>query len=411
MKTSGKRIHPDDNMAAADSDKFTAANAKFAAKRQRRLNNRKKRKVTSNPAAAGMSQEMNKLIDDTLDYVSQPPTNNNGDNNESISDDDDMDTSDGDVAALSAEVIKLRKQVLALQQQMDFVLSCVGIPNATPPSTTNITMHDNAGGAHSAAAPVKSYATATSRTLQGPVREAVVAAVYADLRAKENRTCNIVVTGLRPTADTNDNELFTQLCSRDLNITIKTTHCHRLGKSQPGKSQPLLVVLENPTAAHLTLSRAKALRESTDAYTRQHVYISAHLTRAESQAAFEERCRRREQAARKQQRAGHLESHGAVGAAADNHVDNHLPHSTTLPASKPAATNNAGKTALPQLSSGSSLAASIAVGASSNILPAKSSSCPTAGQRVDAPDFVPFLFNFPADVGAPGAAPAAGSCD
>jgi len=73
----------------------------------------------------------------------------------------------------------------------------------------------------------------------------------------------------------------------------------------------------------------------------------------------------------------------------------------TLSGSKPAATNNTGKTALPQLSYGSSLAASIAVGASLNIIPANSSSCPTAGQRVNAPDFVPFLFNFPADVGAP----------
>jgi len=375
-----------------------------------------------------MSQEMNKLIDETLDYVSQPLTNN-ADNTESLSDaddDDDMDTQDGDVTALSAEVIKLRKQVLALQQQMDFVLSCVGIPNAnrTPPTTTDINMHDNAGGAQSAAAPVKSYATATSRTLQGPVREAVVAAVYADLRAKENRTCNIVVTGLRSVTDTNDNELFTQLCSRDLNITAKIAHCHRMGKSQPGKPQPLLVVLENPSVAHLTLTRAKMLRESTDAYTRQHVYISAHLTRAESQAAFEERCRRREQAARKLQRAGRVEarqgqqqeSRGAARTAADNH------HNTTMTAVKPPALAGAGKTTLPQPSSSNSLAASTVAGASSNIgstiAPASgktmSSSCAAFGQRVDAPEFVPFMFNFSADVSAPSAAPSAapaGSCD
>jgi len=75
-------------------------------------------------------------------------------------------------------------------------------------------------------------------------------------------------------------------------------NCKRLlGKpnshKDSSKPPPLLVILGDQQQAEYILSSARKLRDSSDGYTQAHIFINAHLTRGEAQAAYEARCRRR----------------------------------------------------------------------------------------------------------------------
>jgi hypothetical protein len=56
----------------------------------------------------------------------------------------------------------------------------------------------------------------------------------------------------------------------------------------------LLVVLESSQQARYITENARKLRGSAIQYTRDHIFINPDLTVAESKAAYELRCRRRE---------------------------------------------------------------------------------------------------------------------
>jgi hypothetical protein len=54
------------------------------------------------------------------------------------------------------------------------------------------------------------------RRLQGQMQEAILNTVHFDLRRKNQRLCNITVTGLAPHHGCYDNNLFEEICKRDL---------------------------------------------------------------------------------------------------------------------------------------------------------------------------------------------------
>jgi hypothetical protein len=120
--------------------------------------------------------------------------------------------------------------------------------------------------------------------------------VHADLDDSRRRHCNIVVSGIKPKPGASDVDLFLDLCERNLTLKpyVIRNKCRRLGRQQVGKTQPLLICLNNAETAKDLLAAAKQLRNSDDEEVRSQVYFNPDLTPSEAQAAYERRQRRRQ---------------------------------------------------------------------------------------------------------------------
>lgn len=70
--------------------------------------------------------------------------------------------------------------------------------------------------------------------------------------------------------------------------------CRRLGKPQPGRVQPLIIVLEQELSVAEILKQAPRLRRSDVPEIKSSVFINPDLTRAERQVAYELRLKRRQ---------------------------------------------------------------------------------------------------------------------
>jgi len=63
--------------------------------------------------------------------------------------------------------------------------------------------------------------------LQGPIKAAIMTAVHAQLKIKDNRKNNIVVTGLPMDSVTKDDALFDELCHVEFQMQPNIIHCKR----------------------------------------------------------------------------------------------------------------------------------------------------------------------------------------
>lgn len=127
--------------------------------------------------------------------------------------------------------------------------------------------------------------------------------MYTELRARESMQHNLVVYGLGPVSganNVNDAENFSNICDVEFGFAPDIVRTTRLGKPNTGRIQPLLVSLKCEQQCKHLLSNAKTLRNSSIEYTRNNIFLSAQQTRAERQAAYEARCRKREQIAARQ---------------------------------------------------------------------------------------------------------------
>lgn len=208
----------------------------------------------------------------------------------------------------------LNHQVAALQRQLNFVLSYVGITEhpdsatgvdgrlmtASCPSDSDKKSDDITNAANSllrnkplftevlkhSAATEHHGASQPGQRRQTSLKESIVTAVYVDQSIKNSRASSVVVTGLQPSHDTTDKSLFSSLCDIELGSKPGIVLTKRLGQLQPGKTQPLLVVLEDAKNAQQLIKSAKQLRSSTNAEVKAHVFINPNLTKAEAEAAF-----------------------------------------------------------------------------------------------------------------------------
>jgi hypothetical protein len=106
---------------------------------------------------------------------------------------------------------------------------------------------------------------------------------------------------LKPVVGRPDDQLFAALCSTDLSVRPDVVSAKRLGRSQVGKIQPLLIYLKQADQAQQLINSAKRLRHSANPAVRNKVFINPNLTKAEAAAAFQVRSLRR-QAQQRQQR-------------------------------------------------------------------------------------------------------------
>ena len=181
--------------------------------------------------------------------------------------------------------------VVNLSTKLSFVLSYLQLSDdvaagAGPPATATALLNDNNTGL--------SYSTVVKANLKPTnFREAVVSAVYTDLKQKDNRKNSIIVSGLS-TSPCNDKSTVVKLIKDELDIATDISTCKRLGQHINGKIQPLLVVFKNTDHVKQILLDAKKLRKSADTLVRGQVYINPHLTKGEAMAAYEMRCLRRQ---------------------------------------------------------------------------------------------------------------------
>ena len=124
-------------------------------------------------------------------------------------------------------------------------------------------------------------------------RSAVLTAVHSEFRTMNKRSSNVVVSGLKPSKDDSDDDLFKDLCMTHFSIYLTIVKTCRLGKPIPGKIQPLLVTLPTQAEANHLISLSKTLRSVNDPHVKAHVFINKHLTAAESKAAYDARISRR----------------------------------------------------------------------------------------------------------------------
>jgi len=234
------------------------------------------------------------------------------------------------VADLRNEVQSLRQTVKTLQNELDFVLSFLGITN-TSRQSTNVQQTSHAATApnHTDGAvssdlltslnsvttdpptnnpdvsvssdplqTTQSYANIACKpaALSAPFRHAVISAVYTDFEEKDRRASNVVISGLM-LSSVSDKVTVEELCNTEFGFVPKIIKCRRLGQPRPGRVQPVHVVLESVTDAEFLVKNAKLLRRSTDSVVRDSVFINADLTKAEALTAYQRRCRRRELAA------------------------------------------------------------------------------------------------------------------
>ena len=124
-------------------------------------------------------------------------------------------------------------------------------------------------------------------------RSAVLTTVHHEMKTINQRSSNVVVSGLKPNDALADEDLFKELCYAHLDCDVEVIKTSRLGKAQDGRTRPLLVTLASHADASKLLTMAKTLRSSSDPVVRREVFLNKHLTAAESKTAYEARVARR----------------------------------------------------------------------------------------------------------------------
>ena len=130
-------------------------------------------------------------------------------------------------------------------------------------------------------------------SLDNNFRMAVLTAVHSEMQLKHKRSNNIVVSGLAISKMASDADQFRELCESELNAYPRARSAVRLGAPIVGRIQPLLVCLESPEDVEKIMLVARDLRNSSNWFVRNRIFINRHLTKAEAAAAFHAREQRR----------------------------------------------------------------------------------------------------------------------
>ena len=180
------------------------------------------------------------------------------------------------VSFLAATVDKQREIISKLSAQVRFVLSFLDIADADcppelalSPSQWPILSAAEQGGhpitrddtnvdpttndTHARSSDIHARSTKSS------FRGAVLSAVYSDMRDKEIRAKNFVISGLPASTDIEDKAVVEGLCEEELGVKPVIKSCRRLGKTMPGKVRPLKVTVRTAEQAISVIAAARNL--------------------------------------------------------------------------------------------------------------------------------------------------------
>jgi len=224
------------------------------------------------------------------------------------------------IRLLVEKIEKQQTMIEKLTWKLDSVLSFMGISHtATDTVVSNMSIGNHAPDLNSQDVDtvmsddtVPSYATVASHA---PVSisasrqprnlsDVVVTALYKEQMNKDRRSKSVVVNGFHESQASTDRESFIQLCSTELQIDPDVVYVKRIGSGSgtsqgQGRVRPLLVAVRTSAEAMTLVERSKAADRSTTDQKMRGVYINPNLSKAESKAAYEERCRRRSAAQRR----------------------------------------------------------------------------------------------------------------
>ena len=139
----------------------------------------------------------------------------------------------------------------------------------------------------------------TEQSINEQLKQDVMAAMYVDLKSKQRRSNNVILSGLQQ-SETPDRTSVCRLLHSEFQwktseLEEAIVSCRRIGRAQQDKIQPVLIIMNCTESAAYFIANAKKLRQSRDSVVREKIFISEDMTPAEAKAAFEIRRQRREQ--------------------------------------------------------------------------------------------------------------------
>jgi len=223
-----------------------------------------------------------------------------------------------EIAKLTSIIQQQQQTIGSLELKLNAVLSLLQKPpaNSSVPVTSAVAIDTTAFGTTShrlyATAAAAAVGSSNSQTTMSPASAVVtaprcrdtVAVMYVDQHERNKRANNVVVSGLPAKPGQSDLRLVADLIEKEFDERPHISRVRCLGRDPSNPVRPILVVMCRDEASRI-IEHAKRLRESQDDFTRQHVYINADLTRAEAEAAYQIRCRRRAVAASHPNRQNH----------------------------------------------------------------------------------------------------------
>lgn len=268
---------------------------------------------------------MSQLSQEAIEVINSVAENRN---NHVANEEDDISTLKSRVIEMSVIINSQANEIKSLNGKIDLIMSLIGIKGSATSflqqnytaepaasnqaenalvtndnvqtSSQNTTNHISADLSHA----TESWSSVTRKVntdIKGKIMNSnlchsVVSAMYVEQRQKDLRANSFVVSGLPIEHDIDDETKIKHICKQNLNIDIDAniTKVKRIGKPSPGRTQPLLVLLKHKDQAQRIINNARLLRQSCSNYIRTNVFINPNLTHAESIAAYQIRCRRRQ---------------------------------------------------------------------------------------------------------------------
>lgn len=171
--------------------------------------------------------------------------------------------------------------------------------------------------------------------------DTVLRSVCHELKDKEKRKRNVIVSGLKPDSKVDDITLFNNLCVDYLNLNCSGEIDHKLSRRLLSYKpiQPYLIVFKREEPATEILRYARALREADDPHVSSSVFINADLTPTEAKIAFEMREKRRSRLSQRsntqrfQQSNQNVDMTGPSRMDVVNEVNDDIPSVIILPVS------------------------------------------------------------------------------
>lgn len=170
--------------------------------------------------------------------------------------------------------------------------SSTDFPSLPPPSHPRTPLQRDTGRA-----PVSRNQSQSSNE---QLKHEIMSAMYVDMKDKQRRASNIIVSGLKA-SDVSDKMAVCRLLRAEYpdwsmtELEDAIVDCKRIGRPQADRPQSLLVNMDSSESAAFFIAHATVLRRSRNVDVKNHIFISADLTPSESAAAYEARCRRRQQ--------------------------------------------------------------------------------------------------------------------
>ena len=130
-------------------------------------------------------------------------------------------------------------------------------------------------------------------SLQENITQIAVKTYYGIEQEKEQlrqKAQNVIISGLKPVDGTDDKTLLADFCESNLTVKPRILKTKRLGTGNDGK---LCATLENSENVAQLLSSSAILRQSRDK-SLSCVYFNRDLTRSQCEAAYRQRCLKRQ---------------------------------------------------------------------------------------------------------------------